>query len=225
MDLQTSDMKDIFLKRSRTAIVLGNGPSMCNFEAKFQEILARHNPIVVGVNRIFKEENKPYRPVHYYVAADRTLWQNHWQDLKDLRALRYFCYARFQQKALVDDVVTIEFNTDNKTVSRDQKIQMGHNHTSTALAAQMALIQGAEQIYFFGVDCAPDKDGKTHNHGNERRKKAQWDNITKGFLHVLEKLREYNIGYIVYSDIFQFSEISEYRRTEKPDSVLSLKTN
>lgn len=213
--LETSPLSFVFPKQSRVAVVLGNGPSMVDspeFPREFMMLLAQENPVVFGVNRIFRKEYQEYRPIHYYVAADRSLYQYQLQDIKALNPLRFFMYDRYARDANMSRLISFTTNTDYQVVSRSQDVPVGHNSTSPAIAVQLALMQGAQEIHFFGIDCRPSIDGKTHGHGNERRKEKQWRLITGGLLHVLEKLREYNVSYHVHSDLFEHNEYKDFRR-------------
>lgn len=212
-DLSEKPINEVFPKRSEVAIVLGNGPSLTgtekDFAADFEGIIVAKDPVVIGVNRIFKPDYNRFRPVHYYIALDRRCPQEYWAELRELRCLRYFIYERYQI-ARIPRICTFGTNSDYQMVSRDRRIAPGHNFTSVSPATQLALMQGAKEIHFFGTDCAPDKDGKTHGHGNMRRKQKQWNNIVKGTLHTLERLREYGISYVVHSDIFAFEDVKEF---------------
>lgn len=220
MDLIKSRIEDVFPKRSRIAIILGNGPSLTdpsvNYALEFQKILAEKNPVVFGVNRIFKDDYTLYRPVHYYYAVDRTCWRQYDSEITKLKPLRCFIYHRYLNNVEnIPRMVSFDLNSDPNYISNVRLDKLGHNYTSMAGATQLALMQGAEEIYFFGIDCAPDKDGKTHAHGNERRKEKQWKNITNGTINILKKLRSLDITYIVYSNIFSFDNLKTFTAKQK----------
>lgn len=205
-DLRESSIDEIFPKRSQTAIVLGNGPSLLRFSDKFHSIIERDDVIVFGVNRIFKEANKIYRPVHYYFAQDRTCYAQYWQKIREMKPVRAFIYKRYHQVARVPRLVTFDLNPNPYFFSTNKNENMGHHYTSPVGPTQLAVMQGANKIYFFGIDCTPDKDGKTHSHGHMRRNEKQWKNICGGIKAMLASLRKNSISYEIISDLFTIEE-------------------
>lgn len=203
IELEKSDINDVFPKLSETAVILGNGPSMPRFTGEFQDIMAKNSPVVFGVNRIFKDEYGDFRPVDYYLAIDKTCWRYDAAEIRGLNCSRYFMYQRYHQVAEIPRLVLFSLNTDPLHVAREHGENMGHGFTSVLPCLQLALMQGATRIHFFGIDCGPDKDGKSHVHCSIRRSDKKWKFLAKGFLNGLDALDRYGIQYTVHSDIFQ----------------------
>lgn len=203
--LQKSVLDDVFPKKSKTAIVLGNGPSIVRFSNDFGRERDNNDAVIIGVNRIFVNTYLFFRPIHYYIAIDRTCWREDRNALKALKCERYFMYERFHQAANYPRMCFFDLNSDPWHVAKTRDHKPGHNFTSMAPATQLALMQGAERIVYFGIDCAPDSDGQTHAHGTMRRQAKQWANVRAGTANVLKRLREYGVEYTIYSDIYKDS--------------------
>lgn len=215
MILQELSLSEIFPKVSEIAIVIGNGTSVKKYKDEFKS-LKKQAPIVFGVNRIFFPAYEDFFPIDYYLALDRTCWHNHSKDLQVLKCLRYFVYVRYNQVAQVNNLVQFELSKNPMDFSTDSKLSMGHNHTSIAPCVQLAVMQGAKTIHFFGVDCKPD-GGIIHAHDtiqNHRTEKV-WQVMSKGVRNILENLRRLGISYQIHSDLFDL-EAKEWQIAKGP---------
>jgi len=215
MILHKSLIDNIFPLKSTVAVILGNGNSLISslFNVDFHFLQKNRSPVIFGVNRIFHSVYSDFKPVHYYLALDRTCWHNHSNEIRGMKCLKYFILDKFVRAADISALVQFNLGSNQFSFSSDASNPIGHFNTSIAPCAQLAVMQGAKEIHFFGVDCKPAENGLVHPHDIQvhERKEKTWNAMKIGITNLLVSLRKLEISYTIHSEYFDL-EAKEYAR-------------
>ena len=186
----------MFTKKSTVGqechVILGNGPSL----DEYKEI---PGTTVWGVNRIFLA---PIR-IDYFLALDRHLWRHEVKKIEATKAKKYYLPARYKELAEMSihmhKIETFDYAENPTDFLKDGKI--GHGYTSVFAATQLAILAGAKEIQYFGVDWKAEPD-RTHFYGTAQRRHKFWELGKKSFLVALNWLEKNNVPYRVNSHLF-----------------------
>jgi len=175
-------------------VILGNGPSLESYRPI-------KNTVVWGVNRIYLA---PTIKIDNYLALDRHLWRHEGKRIEQTKASFYFVPTRYKELAEMSihqhKLKTFEYAQEPTAFLKEG--QIGHGYTSVFATIQLAILAGAKEIQFFGVDWRPDKD-RSHFYGTPQRSSKFWELGKKSFLIALDWLDQNNIPYKVNSHLFE----------------------
>lgn len=179
-------------KNKNIHVILGNGPSLDGYRTI-------KNATVWGINRIFLAPIK----VDNYLALDRHLWRFEGKRIEQLKATKYYLPERYKDLAEIaihqHKIKTFTYAEKPTDFLKDNKI--GHGYTSVFATIQLAILDGATEIQFFGVDFASETN-RSHFYGLVQRSPKFWTLGKKSFLIALNKLDELGIKFKVNSHLF-----------------------
>jgi hypothetical protein len=201
-------------KTHENQVICGNGPTLPIF---LDKIIALSNKSMVwGVNRIYTiKEIK----VDYYIALDKHLWRFEWQNLLEIKPLKYFILNRYYELARerihAHKLESFEYGNNPLEFSTTPGI-VNHGYNSVFAAIQIAVMQGARKLEVFGVDFK-NFDGKSHCYGQAHRNEKCWKYGRKSILEAIRFCKNNNIEITINSPVFEHDN-SESQNSNNSES-------
>ncbi|MFH0814324.1 MAG: 6-hydroxymethylpterin diphosphokinase MptE-like protein [Pseudomonadota bacterium] len=195
-----------FPKRSETAIILGNGPTVLETLQDAVKLQKEKNAVVFGVNRVYMLP-KDVIPFHYFCAVDNSLWEQFSKEILGMKCLAYFIREKYYAP-LYNLYARVNFQSFQvaqgpREFAQNIGDRIAHGFTSVYPCMQFAYIQGAKEVHLYGVDYKKREDGQTHFWGTTSRTAKGWAEGRKTILLGIEKLRALGCKVEIHSRLFE----------------------
>ena len=136
------------LHKGETCIILGNGPSLEQFDWR-----AAHDTRypIIGTNRVYLSGHQP----DYYVAVNDLVIKQFHGEITDLSVTKFLpkrCQEYCEPEAKTDPTIVWISTEERRPIFREHPGEMWEGHTVTYVALQLAFIMGFTKVILYGVD-------------------------------------------------------------------------
>lgn len=169
------------IHRGERCFIVATGPSLTEEDLR---VLAEHQEICFGVNRIFNVDEKLWRP-QYYIFLDRAGMTQYWDRIaaygveEKFLGDAYWKDTEYKGNMHVIHTLTVHSFNELPRFSEHIERKVYSYSTVTYAAIQLAVYMGFSTIFLLGVDCNYSKNSKNNyffedkkadnlNHNEER---------------------------------------------------------